>query len=134
MPDPYPCDSLPGRLRQICRGEANGVSRSLRRQYIEAWLADGRLPADPDARRTNDRHAHQDHGEVPPSAPDGRTTYDPATPCRHLGEVIRIEQCKLCGGKSRPAEVRACSLKGECTLNEFKLKLPICFKCREYEP
>lgn len=44
-----PCESLVGRLRDICIGDAKGVSRKLRRAYIDRWLADGRLPADPDA-------------------------------------------------------------------------------------
>jgi hypothetical protein len=41
-----PCDTLPGRLRDICTGAA-GLSELKRRAYITRWIADGRLSADP---------------------------------------------------------------------------------------
>lgn len=44
-----PCESLTGRRRDICTGEAKTISQAKRRAYIERWLRDGSLPADPDA-------------------------------------------------------------------------------------
>ena len=46
-----PCDALPGRLGDICRGYRDPAlpyySDETRRRYIEAWLADGTLTSDP---------------------------------------------------------------------------------------
>ena len=48
----YPCDSLPGRLGDICRGYRDpalpNYSEETRRKYIEQWLKDGTLASDPD--------------------------------------------------------------------------------------
>ena len=43
-----PCDSLPGRLRQICRGETGGDTRripeEMRADYIRLWVRTKLLP------------------------------------------------------------------------------------------
>lgn len=53
---PSPCDSLPNPLRVICTGEKR-MPLHKRRAYIERWLADGRLTADPDILEADPEHA-----------------------------------------------------------------------------
>ncbi|CAN5410681.1 hypothetical protein BH11PLA2_BH11PLA2_34670 [soil metagenome] len=57
-------------------------------------------------------------------------------PCRLRGPVSRIEQCQSCKGRTVDAEVRYCSLKGECTVQVHQIKraysdelLPVCGQC-----
>lgn len=53
-----PCDSLSGRLRDICTGGA-GISPVKRRAYIDRWLSTGRLAADPDTHNESASPADQ---------------------------------------------------------------------------
>lgn len=47
-------------MREICRGEAAGVTRQMRREYIDRWIETGRLAGDPDA--ANDALPAADQG------------------------------------------------------------------------
>lgn len=63
-------------------------------------------------------------------------------PCDHLGEVLREERCQLCGQKNKMAEVRSCSVHGECTVHSHGIRgtdlqlLQRCIICpeRKYSP
>ncbi len=114
------CDELKGRLRAICRGEAN-VSANDRRRLIEQWIAEGKLSADPDEAK-----------DEPIVAGFHRP------PCVYRGDLLRTETCNLCGRKNEPAPVYSCSKHGECTEKNYGIKndswlLPKCLTCRDYD-
>lgn len=78
-----PCDTLPGRLRDICTGAA-GLPETKRRAYIDRWIADGRLAADPG----NAAETPAVHGK-PNILPDGRARVKAETPQEGPGTELR---------------------------------------------
>lgn len=53
--------------------------------------------------------------------------------CEHRGDVLRVEQCKSCGGNVR-FKVFACEIHKECTLADRLSVVKSCVGCAEYEP
>ncbi len=60
--------------------------------------------------------------------------------CRHRGEALRTETCKLCGAREKQATVYACAIHGECSDERIKagtsihacnLGKPV-LQCRDY--
>lgn len=125
-----PCEELTGRRKEICEGTAEGVGNSDRNAYLDMWLANGTLTADPRVRQPESRQARRKRERKP--KPPG-STFDPKILCKHAGDVLRVEKCKLCGGRERLAEVRSCAVKGECAVGEYGLKIANCTRCKEYQ-
>lgn len=129
-----PCDGLIGRKLEICRGE--GIDPEKRIRYLKRWG----LLTDDNAKSTPPDHAAKAK-TVPDSRPPRPKREKPqrATlpPCVHLGDVVREEGCRLCGGRRAIAAVHACSLHGECTQSNYGLKVPgrymaTCIRCIDY--
>lgn len=61
----------------------------------------------------------------------------PDTHCQHLGELLRTESCKPCGGR-REVQVYQCAIHGECTLYASAIRrqdgtrIKACTGCSEY--
>ena len=63
------------------------------------------------------------------------TNDEQALECVHRGDqVVRQEECTLCGGRRRVADVYACAIHGECTLRRTRAGSggpPNCLGCPE---
>lgn len=55
-----------------------------------------------------------------PRDPIEPTRIEPGGSCRHLGDLLRVVPCGLCGARSEPREVYACAVYGEVTLHATK--------------
>lgn len=53
------------------------------------------------------------------------------SPCQHLGQVVRFEECTGCRGQVR-IKVFRCSLHEECVLAASIEKLQSCSCCKDY--
>ena len=112
--------------KAICRGERG---KRLQREYVEHCLSNGTLTADPRVRQRESRQPREKRERTESTrGSNGRV----ANPCKHLGDVLRLDTCKVCGG-TRQYEVRACSIHGECTIRELKATQKKCINCLEYE-
>lgn len=126
-----PCNSLVGRLRDICTGDAKGVSRSLRNAYIDLWLSDGTLQADPRIKQS-ESHSSQQPSVAMNMAGNEESRNSFANPCRHRGDQIRSAHCKPCqsrSGSSEEVPVFSCFLHRECTILKTGLPVRGCNLC-----
>ena len=63
-----------------------------------------------------------------------------ASPCRHLGESLRLEPCKPCEAAGGRLEIFACDRFGECVRNAAGkrkpdgARWPACSTCADYLP
>lgn len=115
-----PCKALTGRRRRICTGEA-GIPADQRREYIEKWLREGRIPFDPD---------NPSRKPAVPYRPDASSR----TGCRHRGPETRRVDCSTCGGRRVQHKVFSCAVHAECVLGPAAEGLPSCRSCADYAP
>lgn len=103
------CESLKGRLRDICRGHDDdgnpiAMSEDRRRAYLERWRKNP-------PRQTKNRGA-----------------------CRHRGDETRRVECPTCGGRRVELKVFACSIHGECLPTRQLDGLTCCAQCPDHAP
>lgn len=142
------CDSLVGRLRDICRGHDDAGNPVLTPRQCNAYRRSWGLGDLPNAEPTRkvhrrklvqtriDEHVVRERRDEPKPR---REKPQRATlpPCVYLGDVVREEGCRLCGGRRAIAAVHGCSIHGECTQSNYGLKVPgrfmqTCITCHDY--
>lgn len=53
----------------------------------------------------------------------------PDLSCIYRGELLRVQQCDLCGLRTQQVEVLACAVHGECSLHRRHSKVTGCLGC-----
>jgi len=140
-----PCDSLPGRLGDICRGYRDPAlpyySERTRRQYINLWLADETLAVDPEHPAPDVLVQEESNAQKPPKVHRGpaRRPEKPPEPvgeCVHLGpltgETVHCRPCQRRTGQPADVPLYACAIHGAVTLEKTGTHTPGCSSCPDW--
>lgn len=71
--------------------------------------------------------------KIAPREPSKTPTIAPAAiGCVHMGQLLRVVPCGLCGARDEPREVYACAVHGEATKRRAK-GIACCVGCRGWK-